>query len=502
MPLSNATTSAPMAAIDLGSNSFRLEIGQLKAGRYQRLDSTKDVVRLGAGLDAQGMLREDAAERALQTLARFRERLAGFELGGLRAVATQTLREARNRDEFLNRASQALGAPVEVISGREEARLIYAGVAQLQPSTAPRLVIDIGGRSTEAVLGQGNQAGRAESFQVGSVSLSMRYFGDGRLTKKAFDAARVVAQAEFEAAGPEFGRRHWKEALGSSGTVGAVAAVLSSHGVSDGCITPQALSWCIERCIDAGHIERLQLRSLREDRRPVIAGGLAILDAALREFGIRELAPAKGALRQGVIADLSGRGPCANEAAADLRDASVATLQRQFRCDLAQARRVQHAALALHRDMAPDAGADERLELAWACALHEMGRGISHHDYHRHGAYLMEHADVPGFSQSQQRRIAELILAQRGGLRKVDTALARRAFARQALCLRLAALRCHARQDAHGPRLRIAGASARRYTLHWDPPGLPRDPRTLHLLHEELELWTQHGHFGIELEPI
>jgi exopolyphosphatase/guanosine-5'-triphosphate,3'-diphosphate pyrophosphatase len=495
--MNDATTSLPLAAIDMGSNSFRLEIGQLKAGRYQRLDSVKEVVRLGAGLDTQGLLRDDAAERGLQTLRRFRERLTGFELGGLRAVATQTLREARNRDDFLVRASNVLGTPVEVISGREEARLIFAGVAQLQPSAVPRLVVDIGGRSTEIVLGHGDTASKAESFQVGHVSLSMRYFGDGRLTKKAFDAARVAAQAEFEAAETDFAPRHWKEVLGSSGTVGAVSALLASHGVSDGYITPQALNWCIERCIDAGHVDRLQLRGLRDDRRPVIAGGLAILAALMREFGIREIAPAKGALRQGVIVDLNGRGPCANEEAADLRDASVAALQRQFRCDLPQARRVHEAALALHRDIAPDASSDEYRELAWACALHEMGRCVSHHDYHRHSAYLMGHVDAAGFSQSQQQRIAELILAQRGGLRKVEASLARRSFARQALCLRLAAIRCHARRDGQGPRLRLDPTSARRHALRWEPGGIPPDSRTLHLLREEVTLWAQHGYFEL-----
>jgi exopolyphosphatase/guanosine-5'-triphosphate,3'-diphosphate pyrophosphatase len=267
--------------------------------------------------------------------------------------------------------------------------------------------------------------------------------------------------------------------------------------VSDGCITPQALNWCIERCIDAGHVDRLQLRGLRDDRRPVIGGGLAVLAALMRELDIKEIAPAKGALRQGVIVDLNGRGPCANEEAADLRDASVATLQRQFRCDLAQARRVHDTALVLHRDIAPDAGADERRELAWACALHEIGRCISHHDYHRHSAYLMGQVDAAGFSQTQQQRIAELILVQRGGLKKAEAALARRPFARQALCLRLAAIRCHARRDAHSPRLRLAPMGSHRHALRWEPGSIPPDPRTLHLLREEIALWGQHGYFEL-----
>jgi exopolyphosphatase/guanosine-5'-triphosphate,3'-diphosphate pyrophosphatase len=389
---------------------------------------------------------------------------------------------------------------VEVISGREEARLIFVGVAQLQPSSVPRLVIDIGGRSTELVLGRGRTPGEAESFQVGSVSLSLRYFGDGRLTQEAFDAARVAAQAEFEEAETSFEPHLWQEALGSSGTAGAVSLLLASHGITDGRITLQALSWCIERCIDAGHIERLQLRGLREDRRPVIAGGLAILAALMREFGIREIFPAKGALRQGVIVDLHERRQSASGEAPDLRDASVAALQQQFHCDVAQAQRVQDVAQALHRDIAPDAGADERHELAWACALHEMGRCVSHHDYHRHSAYLMGHVDAAGFSQSQQRRIAELILAQRGGLKKVEASLARRSFARQALCLRLAAIRCHARREGDGVRLRLTSVSASRHTLRWEPEGIAPDPRTLHLLREEIALWAQQGYYSLSLQ--
>jgi exopolyphosphatase/guanosine-5'-triphosphate,3'-diphosphate pyrophosphatase len=496
----NDATSLPLAAIDMGSNSFRLEIGQLKGGRYQRLDSLKEVVRLGGGLDAQGMLQEEAAERGLQTLRHFRDRLSGFELGGLRAVATQTLREARNRDEFLLRASDVLGAPVEVISGREEARLIFVGVAQLQPSPLPRLVIDIGGRSTELVLGCGRVSGEAESFQVGSVSLSLRYFADGALTKEAFDAARVAAQAEFEEAETSFEPHMWQEALGSSGTAGAVSLLLVNHGITDGRITPSALNWCIERCIDAGHIDRLQLRGLRDDRRPVLAGGLAILAALMREFGIKEIAPAKGALRQGVIVDLYERQQSASGEVADLRDASVAGLQRQFHCDQAQALRVHDVAMALHRDIAPDAALEERRELGWACALHEVGRCVSHHDYHRHSAYLMGHVDAAGFSQSQQRRIAELILAQRGGLKKVEASLARRSFARQALCLRLAAIRCHARRDSDGPRLRLDPVSGTRHSLRWEPSSVPADPRTLHLLREEIAVWAQQGHFVLTLK--
>ncbi len=301
---------ALLAAIDMGSNSFRLEIGALPHERYRRVDYLKETVRLGAGLDAAGQLTEDAAQRGLACLRRFSQRLAGFEPGQVRAVATQTLREARNRNAFLLRAQDALGFPIEVITGREEARLIYAGVHHLQPpadETAGRLVIDIGGRSTELILGVGRTPRVAESFAVGCVSLSMRFFPEGRITQEGFRAAQVAAGAELEEALAPFAREHWHEALGSSGTAGAVSQLLATNGVTDGRITPAGLRWCIERCLAAGHIERIALPGLKPERRAVLPGGLAILYTLATHFDIAALQPAKGALRQGVIVDLHER---------------------------------------------------------------------------------------------------------------------------------------------------------------------------------------------------
>ena len=232
-----------LAAIDMGSNSFRLEIGQLVDDRYRRIDYLKETVRLGGGLDAAGFLSEEAATRGLDCLARFASRLDGFASSQVRAVATQTLREAKNRNAFLARAQSTLGLPIEIISGREEARLIYSGVARLQPSNVQRLVIDIGGRSTEMILGRGDRPRRAESFQVGSVSLSMKYFPDGRFSERAFREAQIAAGAELEEAIGPFAPRHWREALGSSVTVGAVSQVLAASGQGDGTVTPEGLRW-------------------------------------------------------------------------------------------------------------------------------------------------------------------------------------------------------------------------------------------------------------------
>lgn len=491
-----------LAAIDIGSNSFRLEIGRLASGRYRRHDYLKETVRLGAGLDEQSRLNEAAFERGLATLAAFAERLQGFDPTRIRAVATQTLREARNRDEFLRAAQRMLGHPIEVISGREEARLIYSGVSFLQPSEQTRLVADIGGRSTELILGQGRQSRAAESFAVGSVSLSMRYFADGRLTSQAFRAAQIAAGAEFEEALTEFAPALWTEALGSSGTAGAVSQVLRESGITDGCITTSALAGLIERCVEAGHIDRVEVPGLRDDRRAVIPGGLAILYTLFTHFGIQQMRPAKGALRQGVIIDLHERLLAARAGARgqDARDVTVGALQARFGVDVAQARRVRETALQLNDAALPEADPQARRELAWACDLHELGLAVSHHDYHRHSAYLMAHLDAPGFSQSQQRRIGQLVLAQRGGLRKVEEALAEPLFAWQTLCLRLAVIRCHAREAEPQPAFRLTRHNGKGVVLGWQPPHASPNPRTLHLLQEEMQAWERQGTLRLELE--
>ena len=491
----------PLAAVDMGSNSFRLEIGQLPHGRYKRIDYLKETVRLGAGLDDAGNLTEEAQQRGLACLRRFSARLAGFAPGQVRAVATQTLREARNRNAFLLRAQEALGFPIEVISGREEARLIYAGVAHLQPgdggsgnnSENRRLVIDIGGRSTELILGQGSRPLVTESFGVGCVSLSLRFFPEGRLTVAAFRAAQVAAGAELEEALQPFARSKWARALGSSGSAGAVSQLLQASGQSDGCITPAGLRWCIERCLEAGHIDRIELPGLKADRRAVLPGGLAILYTLAVQFDIDELWPAKGALRQGVVIDLHERLQSQGGARPrDARDTSVVDLQRRFRVDTAQAARLAQVALKLFDEVMPDAEPETRRELGWACALHEVGLMVSHHDHHRHSAYLLAHVDAAGFSQSQQRRVGDLVLAQRGGLRKIEPQLASETFAWQVLCLRLAVIKCHARGevDVQALSLRVKGRDA---LLAHSAAWAETHPRTQFQLIEEAAAWTRSG---------
>ena len=489
-----------LAGIDMGSNSFRLEIGQVIKGRYRRVDYLKETVRLGAGLDADGLLTEEATQRGLACLARFAQRLQGYTPQQVRAVATQTLREARNRDAFLARAQAELGLPIEVISGREEARLIYAGVARLQPSSAPRLVVDIGGRSTEMILGKERKPLRAESFGVGSVSLSMKYFGDGRFTEAAFQGAQVAAGAELEEALEPFAPAHWQEALGSSGTVGAVSQLLAASGITDGSVTPAGLRWLIEQCLQAGHIDQLELPGLKEDRRAVIAGGIAILYTLTTQFGIDALQPARGALRQGVIFDLDERiqATALHQDGHDVRDASVRELQRRFIVDIQQARRVSTVAEHLYASVRPDASAEARRELLWASALHEMGMMVSHHDHHRHSAYLLGHVDAAGFSQSQLKRLGELVLGQRGGLRKIEDNLAQLDFAWQVLCLRLAIIKCHARGDVDPLALSLQ-RSGTLATLGFTKAWEQANPRKLHQIREEVEAWSRSGVLRLEL---
>jgi len=488
-----------LAAIDLGSNSFRLELAQVREGRYQRIAYLKEMVRLGGGLDAQGRLTSDAVGRGLACLARFRQRLGGLPAAQLRVVATQTLREAVNRDEFLDQAAAVLGYPIEVISGREEARLIYAGVSRIEPANHPRLVIDIGGRSTEIILGRSLKPRLAESFQIGSVSLSERYFGDGRCTEQRFRQAQINAEAELEDAIQAFSQERWDEALGSSGTASAVSQILLQCGRTDGSITQDGLRWLRKQCVAAETLARLELPGLEPERRPVLPGGLAILAAVMNEFGIDEIRPTRAALRQGVIFDLNERIRVAREQdGPHWQDETVSDLQRRFQCDRQHAMRVTEMALRLFDQTLPGASLVLQQELAWAARLHEIGMSISHHDHHRHSAYLLAHIDAPGFSQSQQRRLADLVLGQRGGLRKVEVALGEASRAAQIMALRLAVLFCHARNDLGNFRPRIRRQQDR-VRLDLDPAWVVEHPRSMHLLREEVAHWSRVSDLTLEL---
>ena len=483
-----------LAALDLGSNSFRLEIGRLDHGQIRRTEYLKEMVRQGNGLDDARNLTPEAMQRGLDCLARFAERLAGFQKNQVRAVATQTLREARNRDEFLQRGHEILGFPIDVIPGREEARLIYQGVARLLPqSDEQRLVVDIGGRSTEVILGQGYQARVMDSFRVGSVAWSMRYFGKGEFKPAAFRMARIAAEAVLDEAVETYGPRSgWTAAYGASGTVGAVADVLTAAGWPAGVIPRAGLDWLMERLVKAETVDKLRIDGMKDDRKLVIGGGLAVLQALFNLLDIEVLHAADGALRHGVLYDLVER----DASDSDVRSASVRRLARKFDTDAAQSRRVALAATQLYGQLhtgqrrPQDETARLQRKLDWAAQLHEIGFLVSHSDYHRHGAYVLDHADAPGFAVPELHRLSLLVLGHRGKLRKLEAELADAVFAQQLLALRLAVILCHARRDPDLQGVQLM-ARAGQATLSCPPGWADTHPQSVHLLREEALAWNK-----------
>jgi exopolyphosphatase/guanosine-5'-triphosphate,3'-diphosphate pyrophosphatase len=478
-----------LAAVDLGSNSFRLQMGRAQGRHIEMQGYWKETVRLAAGVDPDQRISRKTIDAACECLARMNERLRGLPAEQVRAVGTQTLREAPNADEFLLEAQHALGYPIDVISGREEARLTFEGcMHSAPPSKEPRLVVDIGGASTELIVGRGFEAGAAESFKVGCVNTTLRFFRDGVLDRAAFRRAQVAAAAEIEEAVSVFSRANWHEAFGASGTVGAAAELIRQVEWGDGsAITAGMLLNLRQFLIEYGEVRRLKLPGIKPERAQVLAGGIAVLIAVFETLGISEMIPARGGLRLGLLYDLLGR-----RERHDLRDATVARLQKRFDVDRTQAQQVARIARQLHDALDPQAGEEEVKRLAWAAALHEVGFAISHNDHHKHGAYLFGHADLAGFSTTDQRRIATLILAQRGNLRKVADALADPARVAKVLALRLAVILCHARRPMQLPRWTLrAGRGS--FELRLDGEWLARHPLTQFLLDEESGQWDKVG---------
>ena len=476
-----------LAAVDLGSNSFRLEIGRIEEAHIVREGYWKETVRLAAGLDETNKLSKKSIDTALETLARMNERLRGMPPQQVRAVGTQTFRLARNANDFLVEAQNTLGYPIEVISGREEARLVFEGCMHtLPPSDLRRLVVDIGGASTEIIVGRGFSAEKAESFKVGCVNTSLRFFKDGRIDRASLKKAQVAAAAEFEEAISAFSRPQWDEAFGSSGTVGAVSEILRAQGWSDGTIDSESLLKLRNALLDAGEIRRIRLAGLKPDRQEVLAGGVAVVSAVFDTLGIDAMRPARGALRVGVLYDLLGR-----REDKDLRDATVERMLDRFGVDRAQAARVAATAQQLYAELTGAPPEEALKRLVWAARLHEIGFAISHGDYHKHSAYMVEHADMAGFSTSDQERIALLVLAQRGNLKKVLFALDDRERAIKILVLRLAVIFNHARRPVELPRHAIRFNRAIEISI--DGAWLGRHPLTQYLLDEEAGHWSRVG---------
>jgi len=484
---------ALLAAIDLGSNSFRLEIGRLDSGQIQRVEYIKEAVRQGGDLDEDRNLNQEAIERGLRCLARFGERLQGFDKSHVRAVATQTLREANNRDVFIKLAKKALGFDVEVISGVEEARLIYQGVNRFLPqSDERRLVIDIGGRSTEFILGQNFDSRHAASLHVGSVAWSLKHFANGEFTEKAFSRAEIAAESVFETLGANFSHKHWDVAYGASGTVGAVADVLMQYGRPLDVVTKEGLYWLREELLRTRHADKLRLLGLKEDRKPVIGGGLSILIAIFEFLQIDTLNVAKGALRHGLLYDMLAR----EDDMLDLRNASVLRLARKFDVDQGHANTVADVSLKLFDKISADinfAEGEQKLharKLSWAAKLHEIGSTISPIDAHIHGAYILEHTEPLGFAQSELHCLSLLILGHRGKIKRLEADFSDRIFVIQLLCLRLAVILCHARKkpNLRGIQLQLADGTI---TMSLPASWAEKYPQSYYLLDEETLAWQK-----------
>ena len=403
-----------LAAVDLGSNSFHMVVARAVLGQLRIVDRIKEHVRLAEGLDGKGGLSKEALIRAHDCLERFGQRLAAIPRGRVRAIATNTVRQLRQPQNFLMPAEAALGHDIEVVSGREEARLIYLGVAHGNPPRSEhRLVIDIGGGSTEFIVGAGFDAIERESLQMGCIATTRRFFADGKLSAKRWKEARTEITAEFQQFASTYRNLGWQEVLGSSGTIKAVADVATAMKVGRGAITDSALAAVRDRLLGFDRIQDIKLPGLSADRRPVIAGGLLILDAAFAELDLKKMVVSDYALREGVLYDILGRGT-----GHDPRDGSVRALAERYDVDRDHAARIEATALALF-DQVADAwnlDGDDRRLLGWAARIHEIGLAVAHSQYHQHGAYLFEHSDIAGFSRTEQQFIAALVRNQRRGV--------------------------------------------------------------------------------------
>ncbi|MGP8033826.1 MAG: exopolyphosphatase [Steroidobacteraceae bacterium] len=401
-----------LAAVDLGSNSFHMVVARYSHGQLVIIDRLREMVRLAAGVAENGRIDKDVAARALACLQRFGQRLRDMHADSVRVVGTNALRMAHRKQAFLERAREALGHPIEIIGGMEEARLIYSGVAHTMPNEpGKRLVVDIGGGSTEVIIGEELTPLELESLQMGCVSLSERFFRDGKISAKRFERARLAARLELEPVQAAFRRRGWETCAGSSGTVRAIGEVIHALDATAHAITAAGVARAIDYCIDVGHTRELSLEPITEDRRPVFPGGLAILAEIFSGLEIREMRIAEGAMREGLLYDMLGR-----YRREDARERTVRAMQQRYHVDTAQAERVEATVLDFLEQTRESWKLEEplaHLALKWAARLHEIGLDVSHSGYHRHGAYLLENADMPGFPREEQRLLARLVGAHR-----------------------------------------------------------------------------------------
>lgn len=485
-----------IAAVDLGSNSFHMIVGELRHGQLAILDRIRETVRLAEGLSAKGDIAPDARQRALDCLARFGERLRDMHANSVRAAGTSTIRLAHEDAGFTREAEAALGHPIEIVSGLEEARLIYKGVTHsLPPTYGLRLVMDIGGGSTELILGQGAEPRALESLQLGCVSMTERFFPDGRITAEAFKRARMAAQLELRPVKNFFRNANNVEAIGTSGTIRATEAVARELGLTAAGLTSAIVEKLIEKVLEFESIPDLILRGLSERRAQVWPGGLSILAELLNVLQIRELQVSDGAMREGLLYELLGR--LQHE---DARERTVIAMMARYQVDRKQAKRVARTADVLYAQAKETWGFSRRIAgkvLDWAARLHEIGIDISHDSYQRHGAYIAQNADMPGFPRAEQHFLAALIGNHRDGIRRTAFRSLpqswREGAMRLLIILRLAVLLNRSRKPTGIPPLKLT-VGRRSLALAFDAEWLAANPLTLADLEREAEFLRHVGY--------
>ena len=489
-----------VAAVDLGSNSFRMLVAQVvktpSGTQLRPIDTLRESVRLAAGLTDNKLLGNDAYRRGIAAIQRFGERIRGFDPANVRAVATNTLRVAKNAPHFIREAEEALGFPIEVIAGVEEARLIYIGAAHEVPAVqGNRLVVDIGGGSTELIIGKGYEPKLMESLYIGCVSHSLRFFPKGNIDSHAFKEAELAARREIQVISEAYLKTGWKQVIGSSGTARALAELIAENNFngqidnSDGLITRDGLRAMKKHLLKYEHINQVELQGLKDDRRSVWPGGLAIMIAVFDELGIESMEVTDAALRIGVLYDLLGRSQ--HE---DMRFVTVEQFMQRYAVDREQAKRVGNLATEFLAQLPkPDeeSRADNIALLQWAANLHEIGLSISHNGYHKHSAYIAGNADMPGFSKNDQARLAALLIGHTGKLGKLANNASFSDW-RMLFCMRLAQVLCRGRSDVNLSKVKVSEHNGD-YLVSLSKDWAREHPLTEFSLQKEAAEWERIG---------
>jgi exopolyphosphatase/guanosine-5'-triphosphate,3'-diphosphate pyrophosphatase len=461
------------------------------------IDTLRESVRLAAGLTDNKLLGNDAYQRGITAIRRFGERIRGFDPANVRAVATNTLRVAKNAPNFIREAEEALGFPIEVIAGVEEARLIYIGAAHEVPAVhGNRLVVDIGGGSTELIIGKGYEPKLMESLYIGCVSHSLRFFPKGNIDSHAFKEAELAARREIQVISGAYLKSGWKQVIGSSGTARALSELIAENNfngqpdsLTNGLITRDGLRAMKKHLLKYEHINQVELQGLKDDRRSVWPGGLAIMIAVFDELGIESMEVTDAALRIGVLYDLLGRSQ--HE---DMRFVTVEQFMQRYAVDREQAKRVGSlAAEFLAQLPKPDeeSRADNIALLQWAANLHEIGLSISHNGYHKHSAYIAGNADMPGFSKNDQARLAALLIGHTGKLGKLANNASFSDW-RMIFCIRLAQVLCRGRSDINLPRVKVSEHNGA-YLVSLSNEWAKEHPLTEFSLQKEAAEWERIG---------